>query len=221
MLVMTEISGLSTLVESSRPPSPVSTMARSTFCSLNSRKAIAVINSKKVGPIPCSLVSIFCTTGRSASTHFSIFANDRISPFTLTRSPSSIRWGEVNRPTRYPCFRYTESSIVHTDPFPLVPATWMDANADCGFPSSWQNASIRSRPNREPWLRKEYKNSRVLFICLVFPLLLPGTYKGEDQIFLAGALRVAVFLATGFLRTTGFFLAAEDFSGAGCKWLAK
>ena len=51
MLVTAAATGSSTLVASSRPPSPTSTTAVSTPASAKQRKAIAVVASKKVAPL--------------------------------------------------------------------------------------------------------------------------------------------------------------------------
>jgi len=44
------------------------------------------------------------------------------SPLTRARSRNVTRWGEVNRPTLYPAWRRTASSIAAVEPLPLVPA---------------------------------------------------------------------------------------------------
>ena len=49
MLVMTQSSGVMMFVQSSRPPSPTSTTAMSTFFSAKYLKASAVVSSKKEG----------------------------------------------------------------------------------------------------------------------------------------------------------------------------
>jgi hypothetical protein len=94
MLVTAVTSGFRILVESSRPPRPVSTTATSIFCSAKYLNAIAVITSKNVG-IGFARITIGSTNRTSrAKSECGI-----IVPFTQIRSRISTRWGLVYRPT--------------------------------------------------------------------------------------------------------------------------
>ena len=108
--------GVSTLVESSRPPSPVSITAMSTLCFTNQSNAIAVVISKNVAPI-------FSASGihrwRKSRTASSLIGF----PSTVMRSRKSMRCGEVYRPTFSPFQRSSASAVATTLPFPFVPAT--------------------------------------------------------------------------------------------------
>ena len=127
MLVITLKSGLTTLVESSRPPSPVSTTATSTPQARNQQKAIAVVISKKEKL--CAVKKSRWRSTKSATNSLGI-----ISPSTRIRSRKSIRCGEVYNPVRYPASISTEASMLEVEPFPLVPATWMQRSPRSGWP---------------------------------------------------------------------------------------
>ena len=88
ILVTTLTRGWSTLVLSSRPPSPTSTTAISAPRAAKSANAIAVVASKKVAP--CSSIS-----GRSLAVHIATASSEIGTPSTRIRSRNDTRCGEV------------------------------------------------------------------------------------------------------------------------------
>ncbi len=88
ILVTALTSGRTTLVLSSRPPSPTSATAISTPRAAKSAKAIAVVASKKVARR--SRIS-----GRRRSVHIATASSPIGTPSTRMRSRNDTRWGEV------------------------------------------------------------------------------------------------------------------------------
>ena len=82
-------------VQSSRPPSPTSITAMSTFCSSKYLKAMAVVSSKKEGWSDSKKFRSFSTKSTTNSLLI-------ICPFTRMRSLKSTRCGDVKRPTLSP-----------------------------------------------------------------------------------------------------------------------
>ena len=117
--VITVKSGVRTFVESSLPPSPVSTTAISTFLLAKYLNAIAVVVSKKVD-------SISSISERCSSTNSTILESDIGLPFTRMRSLNRIKCGDVYNPTFKPASIKIEEIIALVDPFPLVPAICID-----------------------------------------------------------------------------------------------
>ena len=76
--------GLTTFVESRRPPSPVSIIATSTSQSAKYRKAIAVVASKNVAPIRS-------TAGVHRAMKSVTYASGIAAPSTTKRSEKSTR----------------------------------------------------------------------------------------------------------------------------------
>ena len=89
MEVMTEAIGVTMFVASSRPPSPVSQMTKSTAASAKAIRATTVVNSKKVG---CKSAGIFCRS--SETKRASVVSGNGCLP-TWMRSPKRTRCGEV------------------------------------------------------------------------------------------------------------------------------
>ena len=139
MFVITLSSGRITFVESSRPPMPTSTTATSTSRRAKWSNAIAVVISKNDGctrPIVSRFRSTYSTTSRS----------EIVSPSTRMRSRKSFRWGDVNRPVRYPAADSAEAIRCDTEPLPLVPATCTLRKRRCGTPEASSSATMRSSP---------------------------------------------------------------------------
>ena len=88
ILVTALASGRTTLVLSSRPPSPTSTTAISAPRAAKSAKAMAVLASKKVA---------FRSrmSGWSRSVHIATASSPIGTPSTRIRSRKETRWGEV------------------------------------------------------------------------------------------------------------------------------
>ena len=143
MAVTPAASGLTTFVASSRPPSPVSITATSTSERANQSNAIAVVASKNVAPVRS-------TSGVQRPMKSTTYCSSTGRPSMRNRSRKSTRCGEVYFPTRNPRCRNTASSVAHTLPFPLVPATWRMRSRSCGSPSADSRAAVRSSPNRDP-----------------------------------------------------------------------
>ena len=116
-LVTAVASGAMTLVESSRPPSPTSTTARSTPASAKQRNASAVVASKKVAPVRSM-------AGRSRASASASSAASTGRPPMRMRSVNETRCGEVYRPIVRPgcAARRADSQSALTEPLPLVPA---------------------------------------------------------------------------------------------------
>ncbi len=85
--------------------------------------------------------------GRSASVHVATASSEIGTPSTWIRSRNDSRCGEVYRPTRIPAPWSARAMSVDTLPLPLVPATCIDGNWSCGFPTAASNARVVSRPN--------------------------------------------------------------------------
>ena len=119
MAVSTETAGVMALVASSLPPRPVSQATTSTGASAKQEAARAVVSSKKVGAGSQPAVTFRSRVNPSATAW-----RDTGSPSTRMRSRKLTRCGEVNKPLRLPAARLTASTIAHTEPLPLVPATW-------------------------------------------------------------------------------------------------
>ena len=99
MGVIAQAIGWITLVESSRPPRPHSTTARSTRRSLKYTKARAVSISKNE-PMPSGRSRVPSMSGRARSVNPANARSVMGSPSTWMRSRSDTRWGDVYRPTR-------------------------------------------------------------------------------------------------------------------------
>ena len=136
--VMAVTSGVMTLVQSSRPPSPTSTTASSTACAANVAKASAVHTSKNVRSRPSGRAPI-------PPRHCASAASSAQRPLTRMRSRKSTRWGEVKSPVRSPAARSARSIRAQTEPLPLVPATWTERKARCGSPIASSNAVMPIR----------------------------------------------------------------------------
>jgi len=83
------------LVESSRPPIPVSRTTRSTPADWKADRAMVNMSSKKLG-WSSSHTSMWSTT-KATKASWGIHA-----PLIRMRSRGSFRWGEVYRPTVWP-----------------------------------------------------------------------------------------------------------------------
>ena len=83
--------GLTTLVESYRPPMPTSTTAKSTLWRAKCRNAIAVTASKNVGCSRPGLPCMSSTIGRNSSTRLSISPSLIRVSFIIIRSVKSTR----------------------------------------------------------------------------------------------------------------------------------
>ena len=88
ILVTALTRGVTTLVLSSRPPSPTSTTAISAPRAAKSAKAIAVVASKKVA-------SSSWISGRILAVHIATASSEIGTPFTRIRSRNDTRCGEV------------------------------------------------------------------------------------------------------------------------------
>jgi hypothetical protein len=88
ILVTTLASGRTTLVLSSRPPSPTSITPTSAPRAARSAKAIAVVVSKKVAPSESA-------SGLSRVVQLATAASLIGTRSTMTRSRNETRWGEV------------------------------------------------------------------------------------------------------------------------------
>ena len=150
---LTRPTGPSAMVEAShRPPIPTSNTAASTGRLSKARKAAAVIVSKKEG---------WYSRGKPAEAAATSPTNPAKSsggsglPSRTIRSSTETRCGEVNRPTRRPCARSTESRIATVEPLPFVPATTTAGIRRCGFP----RRSARWRMFRSPTLTRNCSRS--------------------------------------------------------------
>src|SRR5581483_143371 len=133
--VSTTTGARSTLVASSRPPSPASTTATSTRCSANSASAAAVSTSNCVAS----------SGSAAARTRATARSNPAASVSSRSHQPATC--GEVYAPTRSPAPRSRAAVSRVVVDLPFVPTTWIDGKASCGSPSSARSARIRSSPN--------------------------------------------------------------------------
>ena len=130
-------------VASSLPPSPVSRMIYSTSIPANASIPMPNKNSKYDGcSIPSSSICLttaitFANTARNVSSSTGTL-------FLLIRSLTVTRCGDVKKPTLLPSAIRTACRYAHTDPFPLVPATWMILRSNAGFPSLLKNSFVCS-----------------------------------------------------------------------------
>ncbi len=60
----------------------------------------------------------------------------------------------MNLPTFAPVAERMLAAIAVTDPFPLLPVTWIERNAFCGLPIPSRRPRIVSRPGRIPNRRR-------------------------------------------------------------------
>ncbi len=94
--VMATTLAFAAVVESSRPPSPVSRIASSIPALLNASNAVTVNCSKNVGnAATCLLFSNWDETSRTFVTHAANSAGVICVPAMLIRSVIETRWGEV------------------------------------------------------------------------------------------------------------------------------
>lgn len=63
-------------------------------------------------------------------------------------------WGEVYSPTRNPAFSNEDAILIATEPFPFVPAIWIDRNALWGWLSS-RSFSAQASNVLEPFPLRE------------------------------------------------------------------
>ena len=166
---MAHIRGFSTtFVESPLPPSPTSRITGSAFTALKYMKAIAVTTSNSVGDsFPSATIS--SAAASTASVYFSRSSSEMSSPPERILSLNLSRKGDEYRPVRYPQASSPCSRSLHTEPFPLVPATWMTLRSLCGSPSFASSVSIRSSPRTIPNLSKPCILSTALVILPSFP----------------------------------------------------
>jgi len=132
--VITESRGASiTFVESVSPPSPHSITATSHFFLLKNSKAAAVVISNSVGGL-----SIASATGIISLIKSAKSLSDISLPPSCILSFTLVTNGDEKSPVLYPCALSMHESIFVTEPFPLVPVTWISFTLLCGL-------SIRSR----------------------------------------------------------------------------
>ena len=130
-----------TLVASSRPPRPTSTMQASAVCSAKARKAAVVVTSKKLALTPSAMSSTRARYPASGASSINW-------PATRMRSLNRTRWGEVKTWTLLPSASMAARRKAQVEPLPLVPATWKTGgSARCGSPSRSSRRVIRSSPN--------------------------------------------------------------------------
>src|SRR5437660_397317 len=151
-----QANGSTTLVASSRPPSPTSTTAICTRSCAKARKPISVVSSKKVSP---SSRSAHGTRRAISASSAAARSSETGSPATRIRSQKWKRCGEVYSPVRSPAARRAASAKAQVDPFPLLPATCSTGQASCGSPSSESAWRIRSRPSFMPKLLRRKRSS--------------------------------------------------------------
>mmetsp|Transcript_26596 Transcript_26596/g.67400 ORF Transcript_26596/g.67400 Transcript_26596/m.67400 type:complete len:376 (-) Transcript_26596:118-1245(-) len=118
------------LVQSKRPPSPVSSTATSTLARRKHTSASAVSFSKGVNGTSTS------TCGRSSAHAASTSCLLTSAPSIRMRSRQLCRCGLVKSPTRASAPRSILSQIALVVPFPLVPATCTTHSPSCGSPSA-------------------------------------------------------------------------------------
>src|SRR5256885_323471 len=157
ILVTTDTSGVMTLVESSRPPSPTSTTATSSPRAARSAKAIAVVASKK-------LASSRSMWGRRNVVHSAKASSPIGTPSTSTRSRTETRWGDVYNPTLSPRARSSVAVNAQVEPLPLLPATWIAGKCRSGWPSTSRSPSVgpRLQSIRFPCRAKRKRQARDL-----------------------------------------------------------
>ena len=61
------------------------------------------------------------------------------------RSQKESICGEVNKPVRNPTCYKAFAVFIATEPFPLVPAMWIEGNAVSGFPNSYDRRDMEFR----------------------------------------------------------------------------
>ena len=136
-------------VASSRPPSPTSTMARSTASRANQVKASAVISSNSVG-------GPWRRATRSAAGQDLARRAPRTTSGSIGRPPMRSRSRYVTRcgfgvsPARTPAAARQDETSATTLPFPFVPPTSAPRIPASGLPSSASSARVRPSPRRMP-----------------------------------------------------------------------
>ena len=139
ILVMMDTRGVSTLVASSLPPKPTSTMAISTRAWAKMRKANTVIISNGVNRMPAGsrsgLIAATVSTTSPGETHRG--------PIRI-RSQKSIRCGDVNKPALYPAALRMACNMAAVEPFPFVPAICTLGNWRCGSSPKRSASVVRS-----------------------------------------------------------------------------
>ena len=95
--------------------------------------------------------AMFPAASRTCSAAAMRSPSEMSAPLTEIRSFTRTRWGEIYMPVLYPAAVRTDASMAQVEPFPLVPATWMNRRRSWGFPSSPISSRIRSRPSRLPF----------------------------------------------------------------------
>jgi len=138
ILVTTDTSGVITLVESSRPPSPTSMTATSTPRAARSAKAMAVVASKK-------LASRRSISDCKKLVHSAKASSPIGMPSTSMRSRTDTRCGDVYSPTLRPRARSSAATKAQVDPLPLVPAMWTEGKCRSGWPSTCRSPSVGPR----------------------------------------------------------------------------
>ena len=82
-------------------------------------------------------------TAPSTFSKFSLKDSSSIGlPSTTIRSLILTRWGEVKSPVRFSSERSIPSRYAHTEPFPLVPATWITFRPSCGSPRYFRKVFV-------------------------------------------------------------------------------
>ena len=135
---------LTALVVSSRPPMHASMTAYSHPSPANIRKAAAVCRSYAVG-----LSSSLSAASSAAARYFS-HRSRLVFPSIENWSSKQKTSGVVYTPTRLPAAMSTELRYAHTEPFPLLPATWIILRRSSGEPSALSKARVRPVPNLIP-----------------------------------------------------------------------
>ena len=140
MLVTTQTSARGiTLVESKRPPMPVSNTTTSHWAARKWSKANPKVNSKKDGEPHAP--SAACQRWTKAVTASSSMQ----APLTRMRSRKSIKCGDVKRPTLWPWVCRAAATIWQTVPLPLVPATCTNRRSFSGRPNAAQTRLVADK----------------------------------------------------------------------------
>ena len=155
------------MVASSQPPMPTSSTTKSHLFSLKYKKASATAFSNSDGTS-----GIFAHAFLTNSAYLTNSSSEIISPFILNCSRYTDITGDVKSPVLYPAALRISAVMAHTEPFPLVPATWINLSFFCGQPSLSSNSSILPRPSlMTPLCDSFIKCSASVYIILFLLIL--------------------------------------------------